>query len=270
MDIITMLLGIVVGVSLGLTGGGGAIFAVPLLVYVVGIGPRQAIDVSLLTVGLTALVGFVQRARKGLVEFTTGLVFAIAGMIGAPIGSYVADFIPETILLIAFAFLMLAIALRMWFKKEEVATYHDVSPESASAICVRDPQGELHWTSPCAVLLMLVGLLTGFLAGMFGVGGGFIIVPALVAFSCMSMKRAISTSLLVMTLVSASGLASHIVAGKPMPIHIAALFSVGSLVGLMIGSQFAQRLSGEMLQRVFAGAIVVVALVVLTQSALHH
>jgi uncharacterized membrane protein YfcA len=91
MALLTLLFGAVVGFSLGLTGGGGAIFAVPLLVYGLGVPAREAVGVSLLTVGTTSLVGFVQRARRRMVEFPTGLLFALAGMIGAPVGAMLAD-----------------------------------------------------------------------------------------------------------------------------------------------------------------------------------
>ena len=121
--LLTLLLGSLVGFSLGLTGGGGAIFAVPLLVFVIGVPMREAVGISLLTVGSTAMVGFVQRARRGMVEFSTGLLFAVAGMIGAPVGSGLADLIPELILLISFAFLMLLIAVRMWIKARDKAEW---------------------------------------------------------------------------------------------------------------------------------------------------
>ncbi len=116
---LTAVLGAVVGFSLGLTGGGGAIFAVPILVYGLGVPAREAVGISLLTVGSTALVGFVQRARRGMVEFPTGLLFALAGMIGAPIGARIADYIPEPLLLTIFAGLMFLIAVRMWIKANE-------------------------------------------------------------------------------------------------------------------------------------------------------
>ena len=102
--------------SLGLTGGGGAIFAVPLLVYGLAVDPRQAVGASLITVAAAALVGFVQRARGGTVEFSTGLVFAVAGMLTAPLGASLSWQIPEPLLLVLFGLLMLVIAVRMWLK----------------------------------------------------------------------------------------------------------------------------------------------------------
>src|SRR6186997_2040653 len=104
---LTLLLGALVGFSLGLTGGGGAIFAVPLLVYGLAVDPRQAVGASLITVATTALLGFVQRARSGTVEFPTGLLFAVAGMLTAPIGAWLSHQIAEPLLLGLFGVLML-------------------------------------------------------------------------------------------------------------------------------------------------------------------
>jgi len=256
-----------VGFSLGLTGGGGAIFAVPLLVYGLGLPAREAIGVSLLTVGSTALVGFIQRARRGLVEFPTGLLFAMAGMIGAPFGTWLADRTPETVLLGTFVLLMLIIAVRIWSKASDAtARLPIIANENAGPTCQRDPEGKLRITSPCAILLGIVGLAAGVLSGMFGVGGGFIIVPALVVFSGMGMQRAIGTSLLVITLVSASGTTSHLLAGKDLNMTTAGLFTMGSVGGLFAGSALAQRLAGPVLQKVFATAIVFVALYVIFRT----
>lgn len=267
MFLLTLLFGALVGFSLGLTGGGGAIFAVPLLVYGLGVPAREAVGVSLLTVGSTSLVGFVQRAWRGMVEFPTGLLFAVAGMVGAPAGSWLADRIPEAVLLGLFAVLMLVIAFRMWQKaRDTAARLPIIMDENAGPTCRRDPEGKLRLTSQCAILLGLVGLGAGVLSGMFGVGGGFIIVPALVMFSGMGMQRAIGTSLLVITLISASGTASHLLAGKDLSLATAGVFTAGSIAGLFAGSALAQRLAGPVLQKIFAAAIVVVALYVIFRT----
>ncbi len=133
--------------------------------------------------------------------------------------------------------------------------------DNAGPTCRRDPEGKLRLTSQCAMLLGVVGLGAGVLSGLFGVGGGFIIVPALVMFSGMGIQRAIGTSLLVITLISASGTASHLLAGKDLTLSTAGLFTLGSIAGLFAGSGLAQRLAGPTLQRVFAAAIVLVATV---------
>jgi uncharacterized membrane protein YfcA len=265
--ILTILLGALVGFSLGLTGGGGAIFAVPMLIYGLGVPARQAVGISLLTVGSTAFVGFVQRARRGMVEFPTGLLFAVAGMLGAPVGSRLAELISEHVLLALFAGLMLVIAVRMWLKADEKAAHLPIlDSDNAGPTCQRDPEGRLRLTSQCAMLLGVVGLSTGILTGMFGVGGGFIIVPALVSFACMGMQRAIGTSLLIITLVSLSGTTGHLLAGKELSLQTSSLFTLGSLIGLFLGSWLAQRLAGRMLQRLFAISIVLVAIYVIFRS----
>lgn len=261
-------LGALVGFSLGLTGGGGAIFAVPLLVYGLQMPAREAVGVSLLTVGGTALVGFVQRAGRGLVEFPTGLLFALAGMIGAPAGAWLAGQIPQAVLLGLFSLLMLVVAVRMWQQAASAERRWPATAERGGPTCRRDPRGELRMTSRCALLLGLVGLGAGVLSGMFGVGGGFIIVPALVMFSGMRIERAIGTSLLVIALISAAGTASHLLAGKQLTLSIAGLFTLGSIAGLLAGSRIAHRLAGPTLQKTFASAIVAVALFVIVRTAL--
>ncbi len=130
----------------------------PILIYGLEIPAREAVGISLLTVGSTALVGFVQRARRGMVEFPTGLLFALAGMIGAPIGARLADYIPEPLLLTIFAGLMFLIAVRMWIKaNENPPIYPSSIMINAGPTCRRDPEGRLRLTSQCALLLGVVG-----------------------------------------------------------------------------------------------------------------
>jgi uncharacterized membrane protein YfcA len=268
MSPLSLIFGMLVGFSLGLTGGGGAIFAVPLLVYGLNVPAREAVGVSLVTVGGTALVGFVQRALSRTVEFHTGILFAVAGMITAPVGSWLSRRIPDWMLLMAFGGLMLAIAVRMWLKaaKQEPATACVPLDDNRGPTCRRDPQGELRLTLRCAMLLAAVGLVAGVLTGLFGVGGGFIIVPALVTFSGMGMQRAVGTSLLVITLVSLSGIASHFLSGDSVPVAVSLLFLAGSLAGMFAGSAVARRLAGHRLQQAFAVAIVGVGVFVILMN----
>lgn len=270
MSPLAVLFGVVVGLSLGLTGGGGSIFAVPLLVYGLGVEPRQAVGASLVTVGVTALAGFVQRLRVGLVELRTGLLFAAAGMLTAPLGAWTAARLPESLLLTLFALLMFVVAVRMWRKASDPAERNVLTKAviERDATCRRDPQGVLQWNSRCALLTAVLGLATGMLTGLFGVGGGFIIVPALVLFNGMGIQTAVGTSLMVIALVSASGIVSLVAAGRSMPWEIVGWFVVGSLPGLAVGSRLGARLGGPSLQRVFAAAILVVAVFVIGRNLL--
>jgi uncharacterized membrane protein YfcA len=268
MSLLAIALGIVVGLSLGLTGGGGAIFAVPLLVYGLGLEPRAAVGVSLVSVGMTALVGFVQRWRMGQVELPTGLLFSAAGMIGAPAGAWLSGQIPENVLLVLFAILMGAVGTRMWQSASRSGERSEsVNADDEPAVtCQRDAFGTLRPTSRCARQLVVVGIAAGGLSGLFGVGGGFIIVPALVLFSRMPIRHAIGTSLLVITLVSVSGVASHLFAGRSFPVETAAVFSIGGTIGMLFGNRLSGRLAGATLQRVFATAMILVALFVALRS----
>lgn len=276
MQLLSLFFGAIVGVSLGLTGGGGAIFAVPLLVYGLGVPAREAVGISLVSVGLTSMVGFLKKWRKAEVELRTGLLFATAGMLGAPVGSWAARLLPDAVLMLLFAGLMLTIAVRMWMQAgRSVGNLPGCMPgdetDQMSAIdgprCRRDTEGRLILTGRCARLLLLVGVLSGMLSGMFGVGGGFIIVPALVLFSGMSMLRALGTSLMVIALVSASGFASLLWAGQQISCEITSLFVAGGLIGLFIGQSVAHRLSSSTLQRVFSLAILLVAAFVILRNA---
>jgi uncharacterized membrane protein YfcA len=266
--------GLAVGFALGLTGGGGSIFAVPLLVYALGVAPKVAVGVSLAAVGATAAFGMIQRLRAGEVEVGTGLIFSIAGMIGAPIGSWVGSRMPDRLLLLMFAGVMVLVAARMWRRSVS-------RPEEAGAIraasdapgltergpaCRRDPAGRLRMSSRCAGLLALVGLATGALSGLFGVGGGFVIVPALVFFSGMGIHRAVATSLLAIALVSASGVASHVASGRPLPLGVTLLFIAGGVAGMWAGTRLGRKLSGPRLQQIFAVAILVVAAFVVARN----
>ena len=260
--------GSLVGLSLGLTGGGGAIFAVPLLVYWIGVDPRTAVSISLVTVAVTALVGAVERWWYGQVEVRTGLLFAAAGMLTAPAGSWVGGHVRPQTLMAAFAGLMLLIAARMWRKAADRAerAAAGVFATGVGPTCSRDTEGRLRMTTRCFVLLTLVGLLVGLLSGLFGVGGGFLIVPALVAFATMDVFRAVGTSLFVMTLVGAAAIVAQVAAGRSIPLDIAGSFVGGGVPALFVGSWIGRRIGGPTLARVFSVAIVLVAAFIIYKS----
>jgi uncharacterized membrane protein YfcA len=259
---LSLLFGSIVGLSLGLTGGGGAIFAVPLLVYGLAVAPQNAVGISLAAVGTTALIGALQRLQAHEVDLKTGLLFALAGILGAPLGAWLNARLPGALLLVLFALLMLVVAVRMWRRASLAA--EQTTPLSRA--CAREEHGQLILTSHCVWMLITVGLLTGILSGLFGVGGGFIIVPALVLVSGMAMHRAVATSLVVITLVSASGVLSYLIAGRPLEWMLTGLFVVGGIIGMTLGTQWSRRLSGPVLQQGFAVALVVVAAFVITRN----
>ena len=267
MPTLALIFGAIVGLSLGLTGGGGALFAVPLLVYGLSIEPRRAVGISLAAVGITSAIGFLGRWRAGQVELVVGMMFALAGICGAPIGTWLSAKIPGPMLLLLFAVLMFVVAFRMWHMANSSQTI--VSGSSDQAIGLSDQVATPRKSplkSVAAIPLVIVGILTGVLSGMFGVGGGIISVPALVLFGNMSIHKAVGTSLLVVACVCAAGVISHLWVGGEIPLDVTVLFVVGGVAGMFAGIAVGRYLSGPTLQRVFAVVIVAVATFVVVRT----
>jgi len=267
--VISLLFGVIVGFSLGLTGGGGSIFAVPLLVYGLALPAHQAVGVSLFAVGATALGGAIVRLQRHEVDLRAALLFGVAGMLGAPLGAALGAKLPPGGLLSGFAVLMLLVAARMWRQAlrrpgetQVVRAGVDARAGSGPA-CRINPAGGLILSSRCAWVLALSGLLTGVLSGLFGVGGGFLIVPALVLMASLSMQRAVATSLLVIAIISTSGGVAHLLAGHTLDWTITMLFVLGGLGGMLLGARLSCRLAGPALQKLFAAAMIGVAVAML-------
>lgn len=261
---LSIVFGLLVGFALGLTGGGGSIFAVPLLVYGLAVTPREAVGVSLAAVGATALLGSIERFRAAEVELRVGLLFALAGMIGAPVGTWLNGFVPEWLLLTLFAGLMLIVAMHMWIKASQHRRRDGMNHDGEKTTkplpgLSTSPQGRQSSGLGRWLLLGLAGLGTGALSGIFGVGGGFLIVPALVLVGGLEIHRATATSLFIIALISATGVAAYLNAGRALDWGLTALFVVGGVVGTLLGVALGRRLSGPYLQRIFASAMITVA-----------
>lgn len=262
--------GIVVGIALGLTGGGGSILAVPLLIYAVGIAPSEAVPVSLAAVALAALVGAVQALRARLPALTPALVFAAGGAVGSPLGLVLARGLDERLIVTGFALLAVTVGALMWqrARRSPAETYAvRALPESdgTGPICRISPEGALRFNAPCAAVLTIAGLGTGVLSGLFGVGGGFLIVPALVGITRMGIHRAVATSLIVITAIGLAGASGALLQGRlSWPVLLP--FAAGGAIGMVLGRVAAGRLSGPRLQRGFALVIVVTGVIMLTET----
>lgn len=264
MELLSVLFGSIVGLALGLTGGGGSLFAVPMLVYGYGLNPHEAVGISLSAVGATSLLGFLHRWKLGEVELRAGLIFAAAGMCAAPGGAWIAGRVSESLLLFLFAGLMVAVAARMWQQAARAqAARPSPSPDANAASGTADANASRVRSLP---LLLLLGVLTGVLSGLFGVGGGIVIVPALVLVAGLPIHRAVGTSLLVIALVSASSIAAMVAQGRSIDPAITGLFVTGGVAGLFAGQRLGRRLSGPVLQKVFAFAILLVAAFVIVKN----
>jgi len=269
---LAILFGIAIGLALGLTGGGGSIFAIPLLIYGLGMDTREAITLSLAAVTAVALFGSVTAARRGLIEFRAGIIFAVAGLVAAPAGVAIANLLADQVILLAFAVLMLVVATAMWRKSSSapestrvVRASMGYDPEDPGAPPCRYNPGSsaLQLTAPCSAVLVVTGIATGVLSGLFGVGGGFIIVPALTLVTQLSIQRAVATSLLAIGIIGASGVVAGLTSGRQIDPGLTAAFVAGGIFGMVIGQHIARRVAGPVLQRIFAATMVAVAAVML-------
>ena len=260
--------GLIVGVALGLTGGGGSIFAMPLLIYGLHLSPREAVPASLVAVGTTALVGGLQSIRAGLVVWQPTIMFVVGGVLGAPSGVYVAHLVPSEWIVTGFALFAAIVGTLMWIRagtRPEETRIVRAEPERAGPICVLAPDGQLRFSAPCALVLTIAGLGTGFLSGLFGIGGGFLIVPTLIFVTCIGVHSAIATSLLIIAAIGFSGALGALAAGAIVwPVLIP--FAIGGVLAMLAVRRFARRISGPQLQRVFSVLIVLVGVAMLIRS----
>ena len=252
-----LLIGAFVGIVVGSLGAGGGILSMPILVYILGQDPHQATGLSLIIVGLTAAVSLATRARSGNVAWREGALFALAGLVGTSAGSALGPLISARALMLSFCALLGAVAVFM-VRSQLRPSVASSSDEAGGAADVQGP-----WTLVTICRVVALATLTGFLTGFFGVGGGFAIVPALHLALRYPMKRASATSLLVMVITAAFGLASRTLAGTLTITAEAgvmvALFTAASMGGGIVGARLTKRVSNRVLGLVFAALLVCVA-----------
>jgi uncharacterized protein len=242
--------GALVGFSLGLVGGGGSILAVPLMVYVVGVPDAHvAIGTSAIAVAANAAINLSNHARGGTVVWSCALTFAAAGIIGAFVGSVFGKMIDGQKLLALFGLLMLVIAMLMLKNRSRIGL----------------PDVRMNWANMPAIAGL--GLATGTLSGFFGIGGGFLIVPALMLATGMSIMNAVSSSLVAVTAFGLTTATSYAWSGL-ISWGLAGLFIAGGMVGGLIGTRSARHLSARRgaLNIVFAIVIIAVALYMLARN----
>ena len=266
---LAILFGVIVGLSLGLTGGGGSIFAVPLLIFGLQVAPLQATTISLAAVATSSIYGSLVAGFTRMIEWRAAIILGGAGILTAPMGVKLGHHVPEQIIVIGFAVLMLIVAvlmgMRVWRQPGSAAVTRaglvDDLEQDGGAICRLDENAVLHLTAPCSGVLFLAGCVTGILSGFFGVGGGFLIVPALTFVTRLSIQRAVASSLLIIAMVGISGVTSALWQGREIPLVMTVLFIVGGIIGMFLGQRIARKISGLLLQKIFIAMVVVVALV---------
>lgn len=258
-------LGFLIGVSLGALGGGGSILAIPALVYAAGQTPKHATTTSLVLVTLTALIGIVPHWRAGRVRFAAGGIFGLAGIGGSLLGSHWNKAANPDVLLLAFSGLMMVAAYAMWRRVRQtpnVDTVRSVGAAAAPATPLSVRFGPM-----TVIKVVVAGTIVGLLTGFFGVGGGFVIVPALVLALGFTMPEAVGTSLLVIAINASVALTTRF-QGDAIEWGTVIPFTIASMLGVIVGSRLASTRDSGSLQRWFVGLLVIVAVYTAVRSGI--
>ena len=257
--LISPALGILVGLLMGLTGAGGGILSVPLLVFALHLTVAEAAPIALSAIALAAGVGALMGLRNKILRYKAAGFMALFGLILSPFGLWLAQRIPNSPLLIVFGCVLLYTSLRLFRQaSREILGIPEAARKPPP--CLLDPSnGKLHWNIPCARALLFSGGLAGFLSGLLGVGGGFVIVPALKRYTDLPVRSIVATSLGVLAIIATGGTVFSAITGN-FDLLIAAPFSLGALSGLLIGMRFGKKISGPRLQQLFSLLIFAVAI----------
>ena len=249
--LISPALGILVGLLMGLTGAGGGILSVPLLIFALHLNLVDASPISLSAIALAASVGALIGFKNHLLRYKAAIFMAAFGVLLAPAGFWLANRIPNAPLLLVFSGALFYSALNQ-YKQARKAVLGLPEPPRKPPPCLINPSiGKFQWNIPCARSLALTGGAAGFLSGLLGVGGGFIIIPALKKYTNLSAQSIIVTSLGVQALISGGSVVFAAATGG-FNFLIAAPFSLGTLAGLLVGLAISKKLSGPKLQQLFA------------------
>lgn len=239
---VVSLLAVCIGVLLGLLGGGGSILTVPVLVYLADIPAKSAVSMSLIVVGSTSIIATYNHARKQHVCWKTGAVFGAAGMLGAFLGGRLTVYIPDALLLVLLGLIMLVASFSMLLGKKTPAADKTINgADETTSFCPVE--------LPIAAIL-LDGFFLGIITGLVGVGGGFLLVPALIHLARLPIHAAIGTSLFIIVLQSSAGLlgqAAHI----NIDIKLTIMVSCLAIFGSFVGSKIAHFLPANLLKQSF-------------------
>lgn len=262
---LSLLMGAAVGVVLALTGAGGGILAVPLLVFGLHLQMAQAAPVGLLAVGLAAALGALLGLREGIVRYRAALMIGLTGMAVAPLGVRLSHQLPNGPVMALFAAVLGWVAWRS-LRQGRQAAMAAAAPPPRGPVCAMNPAtGRLSWRAPCTAMLALTGTLSGLLSGLLGVGGGFVIVPMLTEISNVPSRGVVATSMAVIALVSVGGVLGAATQGG-MDWAVAMPFAAGAVAALLLGRRLSARWGGARLQQAFGVLAGAVALLMLARA----
>ncbi|MFZ4534822.1 sulfite exporter TauE/SafE family protein [Propionivibrio sp.] len=250
-------LGLITGLLLGLTGAGGGILAAPLLMLVMHLPLAKGAPISLIAMALGAGLGMLIGLRQGIVRYRAAFLMAGAGLLATPFGIHLSRILPNTPLVLAFSALLAYQAWRYWRGGESSTT--------VKLPCVLDSTtGRFIWNRPCALAMLRSGMGAGFLSGLLGVGGGFILVPALRKNTTLPMHSVTATSLMVLALISTGGLLQWS-ASSGVEWAIGIPFALGAVAGMAIARQLSPRIPEAPLRRIFASLCLLASLALLVK-----
>jgi uncharacterized membrane protein YfcA len=265
--LISPALGILVGILMGLTGAGGGILSVPLLVFFLGLPIAEAAPIALCAIALASSIGAILGLRNKTLRYKAAGFMAIFGLVLSPVGLWIAPQIPNAPLQIIFSLILLYVAIRLLTQARNEINGIPEENRKAPPCLINPAIGKLQWTLPCARALMFAGSLAGFLSGLLGVGGGFIIVPALKRYTDLPVKSIVATSLGVLAIITGGG-AIFSAASGGLNIPVAAPFALAALGGLLLGMLLGKKLSGPHTQLIFSIFTLVVAISLLVKGVL--
>ena len=244
-------LGLIVGLLMGLTGAGGGILSVPLLVFGLHLSVAEAAPISLSAIALSAGVGALLGLKNHILRYRAAGFMAIFGLLFSPLGLWVAQRVPNAPLLILFSCTLFFVSSRILLQASREILQLPKRKRNPPP-CLLNPEiGKLSWNIPCARSLMFAGSSAGFLSGLLGVGGGFVIVPALRRYTNLTAQSIVATSLGVLAIISSGGVLFSAISGN-LDLVMVAPFSLGALLGLLAGRAVGKKLSGPRMQQIFA------------------
>lgn len=262
-QLISVFLGLFTGLVLALTGAGGSILAIPLLMFSLHLNIIQVAPIALLAVMSAASVGAIQGLKKGIVRYKTAVLIATFGIAFAPLGVWLAILAPTHYLSLIFAVILIYVAADMW--KRDNSTLGSSENNVAPPCEINPATSKLFWTAFCTKRLVITGAVAGMLSGLLGVGGGFVIVPSLRKVSNFDSQTIIATSLTVIALVSAGSVATYLLHGD---IHwkIAVPFVTSTIASMFAFRLVSHKIPDKFSQRSFAVLAILAALLMLLKS----
>jgi len=260
--LIGIVLGLCVGLIMGLTGAGGGILAIPALMYGMGVALTDARPIALIAVGLAAMVGSFHGLRLKLLRYRAALVLALAGGLVVPFGMALGHQLSPVVLHCLFSVVMVIVGVRMLFSGKELTLEKN---NLVGIVCAIAPDsGRFIWTPKTFFVMVAIGLVAGFFTGLLGVGGGFIVVPALLAVSPLSFNSAVATSLMVVALNSLVAVVLALQDGVALTIPIE-LFILCTVSGLFIGRILGKWIPAQWVRYGFSALCFSIAIVMSVQ-----